>query len=335
MPPCKIYAIYTRPQWLPPAWAFQWVYLLYRWVLAIYFGGWLLYHAIRSGIRGDRFMIYLTNWGFLVWMAYLISAAMAVTLNFIRAWACNHVLYFPRRHSPAALLPAESDDDGEGEEPRTVNCCRRSPDSTNLCDKLTWCLFLVGGEAAVLIALLFWTTLYDTPNSTGPVSVHLHLVNAVVALIDLWVSGVPIFLLQFVYVQGFGAAYVGFTGMYYAFGNTSAIYPVLDYKSNPGLAVGLAVGMGVFGTVAVHLIFLAQYLCRRYATGRLLLKYKKKYRLSLSASSAAHIVTHDHSASPPPSSSSSGSSSCSDTTPILVKNNKQHSTTYSSRESFF
>ena len=285
-------------------------------------------------------MIYLTNWGFLFWVAYLISAAVAVTVNFIRAWACNHVLYFPKRESATQRLMAESEDEEEAVDTtaKCCCCCRRTPDSTNFCDKITWFLFLVGGEAAVLIAALFWTTLYNTPGATTPLSVHLHLVNAAVALLDLWVSGVPIFLLQFIYVQMFGAAYVSFTGLYYAFGNNkSAIYPVLDYESDPGLAAGLAVGAAVLGTVTVHLIFLAQYLCRRYATARLLLKYKKKYRLSFSASSAVHIITREPSESPPPSSSSSSSSSssCSDATPILYKKSKQHSTTYSSRESFF
>ena len=277
-------------------------------------------------------MIYLSNWGFLVWVAYLLSAAVAVTANFIRAWTCNHVLYFPRRHS---ALASESDNEEEEEEPRGVDCCRRTPDSTTVCDKITWCLFLVGAEGAVLIAILFWTTEYSVDGSAGPISIHIHLLNAVVALVDLWVSGVPIFLLQFIYIQVFGATYLGFTGVYYASGNTSAIYKVLDYNKNPGLAAGLGVGMAVLGTVAVHLIFLLQYLCRKQATARLLLKYKKKYRLSFSASSTVRIVTREHSASPP-SSSSSGSSSCSDTTtPILVKTSKKHSTTYSSGESFF
>ena len=274
---------------MPPAWTFQWLYLLSRWILALYFGGWLLYYAIEPGpAKGDKFMIYLTNWGFLFWVAYLISAAVAVTVNFIRAWACNHVLYFPRRDSPTRQLMAERDEDEERD--TTANCCRKTPDSTNFCDKITWFLFLVGAEAAVLIALLFWTMLYNIPGAATPLSVHLHLVNAVVAILDLWVSGVPIFLLQFIYIQIFGATYVSFTGVYYAFGNTSAIYPVLDYEANPGLAAGLAVGTAVFGTVIVHLIFLAQYLCRRYATSRLLLKYKK---------------------------TAIGSSSSSDTTPIL------------------
>lgn len=316
---------YSHPQWLPPTWTFQWMFLVYRWIIASYFGGWLLFHAVESGKeeQGGRFLIYLTNWGFLFWVTYLISAAVAVTINFIRAWACSNVVYFKRRQSSLLV---------DSDRRTSTACCssRRSPDNTNCCDKLTWFLFVIGAEAAVIIAILFWTTMYDSAGATGSVSIHLHLVNAVVALIDLWVSGVPVFLLHFIYIQIFGALYVVFTGVYAA-ANTTAIYPVLDYQSNPGLAAGLAVGMVVFGTVVIHLLFLMQYLCRRSLTNRLLLKYEKKYRMSFNSSSATHITHRD---STSPSSSSSSTASCPDTTPILVQDNKQHSS-QSSHESYF
>lgn len=271
-------------------------------------------------------MIYLSNWGYLIWVAYLISAAVTVTFNFIRALACTQVVYFPRRHSTSLMSERDS---------HTNSCCscNRTYDNTNLCDKITWILYLIGGEGAVLIAILFWTTEYNSSEATGPISCHLHLVNAVVAIIDLWVSGVPVYLLHFVYVQLFAATYASFTGIYYSFNQTDPIYPVLDYHSKPGLAAGLVVGVVVFGTVFVHLMFLLQYLCRRRATLHLINKYKIKYRLSFSASSAVHTITRQHSASPP-SSSSSSSGDPSDTTPILIHNNKQQST-HSSHESFF
>ena len=258
-------------------------------------------------------------------MAYLILAAVAVTINFIRMWACSHVMYFPRRPST------------EGNSQNAVCCnCERDPDNTNCCDKLTWFLFVIGAEGAVIIAILFWTTEYTSNGATGGISLHLHLVNAVVALIDLWVSGVPVFLLHFIYIQLFGAIYVCFTGMYYAFSeNKTAIYQVLDYQSSPGLAAGLAVGMAVAGTAVIHLLFLIQYLCRRQLTARLLFKYKKMYRLSFSASSrsAIHNLARQHSTSPPNSSSSS--SAASDTTPILAQSKQQSTHMHKSHESCF
>ena len=277
-------------------------------------------------------MIYLSNWGYLIWMAYLLSAAVAVTLNFIRAWTCPQVVYFPRQRSTSP----ETRPDPHNASGRCS--CRGVTDHTNFCDKLTWFLYLIGGEVAVLIAILFWTTQYSTSGATGPVSFHLHLINAVAALVDLWISGVPVYLLHFVYIQLFAATYVSFTGVYYTFNDTMAIYPVLDYHSNPGLAAGLVVGVVLFGAVFVHILFLAQYLCRRRATSHLLNRYKRKYRLFFSTSSTVHnIVTREPSGSPPPSSSSSspsGGSLCSDTTPILIDKHKQHST-HSSHESFF
>lgn len=281
-------------------------------------------------------MIYLTNWGFMMWVSYLISAAVGATINFIRALVCNDVLYFPRGYSPTHRQRTESDneEDEDEDEQSTSNCCRKSPDSTNICDKLTWFLFLVGGEVAFMIPVLFWSFLYNEDSATSPLSINVHLVNGIVALMDLWVSGVPIFLLQFVYLQAFAWTYVAFTGIYYELANKTVIYPPLDYQKDPALAASLSVGMAMVGTVVVHLIFLAQYLCRRYATARLLIKYKQKYRLNFNGS---HVATgrEPPTSPPPPSSSSSSSSVQSDTTPILIKTGKKNSTTYSSRESFF
>ena len=316
---------HTHTQWLPPAWIFQWLFLLYRWVLAIYFGGWQLYIAIIYKDQGGKYLIYLTNWGFLIWVSYLLSAAVATTANFIQAWTCSHVIYFPWRHSSS-----QSENVSFHTNPA---CCgsRRSSDGTNCCDKLTWFLFVIGAETAVLVSVLFWTTLYYSEGATSPPSVHQHLVNGIVAIVDLWVSGVPVYLLHFVYVQLFGAVYVTFTGMYYAFDNKTSIYPVLDYQEDPGLAAGLAVGVVVFGTVIIHLLFLLQYLCRRAASTRLSLKYKKRYRMSFGASSTGNNTVGQHSSSSP-SSSSSGSSSCNDTTPIL---SQKLQSIQSSQESYF
>ena len=320
---------HTCTQWLPPAWTFQWIYLIYRWLLASYFSGWLLFYAIVSG-EGGKFLIYLSNWGYLFWVSYLLSAAISVTLSFIRAWACSNVVYFPRRRYSVVLEESKA---------HSACCsCRRSADNTNCCHKLTWFLFLIGAESAVLICILFWTTLYNTEDATGAISLHLHLINGIVAVIDLWVSGVPVYLLHFLYIQLFGSVYIGFTGIYYAFNGTNlanetAIYPVLDYGSNPGLAAGLAVGMVVAGTVVIHLLFLLQYLCRRWLTTRLLFKYKRRYRLSFSSSIAVRVGSRQNSVTPPPSSTSSSSSACTDTTPILA-HSKQRSA-HSSHESFF
>lgn len=309
----------SLPQWLPPAWTFQWIFLAYRWLLCSYFGGWLLYYAIDTANQGvgGRFFIYLSNWGYLLWVAYLLSAAVAVTVHFVRTYTCNHIIYFPRAHAAETLLDSDSD----------RGCCKRNSDKTNCCDKLTWLLFVVGAEGAVIICILFWATEYNESHATGKISLHLHLVNAVMALVDLWLSGVPVFFLHVIYVQLFGSVYVGFTGVYYGVNGTNSegerwIYPVLDYGSHPGIAAGLAVGMVVVGAVVIHLAFLVQYLCRWWITSRLLGKYKHRYQLTFSTSAAPD----------PSSQSSSPSSLSSDTTPILAST-KQRST-HSSQESF-
>ena len=52
------------------------------------------------------------------------------------------IWYFSRRHSSVLV---------ETDSPTATACCscQRSLDNTNCCDKLTWFLSLIGGEAAV------------------------------------------------------------------------------------------------------------------------------------------------------------------------------------------
>jgi len=152
----------------------------------------LLYYAIESAehghdaSHGGRFFIYLSNWGYLLWVAYLLSAAVAVTVHFVRTYCCSHIIYFPRAHAAETLLDSDSD----------MRCCKRNSDKTNCCDKLTWLLFVIGAEGAVIICILFWATEYSESFALDRISLHLHLVNAVVALVDLWISGVPVYLLH-------------------------------------------------------------------------------------------------------------------------------------------
>jgi len=148
----------------------------------------LLYYAIESAEHDDdaRFFIYLSNWGYLLWVAYLLSAAVAVTVHFVRTYCCSHIIYFPRAHAAETLLDSDSD----------MRCCKRNSDKTNCCDKLTWLLFVIGAEGAVIICILFWATEYSESFALDKISLHLHLVNAVVALVDLWISGVPVYLLH-------------------------------------------------------------------------------------------------------------------------------------------
>ena len=150
-------------------------------------------------------------------------------------------------------------------------CCGVKNDRISWYEKVHWVLFFLGTEMAVIISLLFWALFYDPQSKAellGHFNVVLHLVNGVVAFVDLWVSGVPVRLYHVVYVIIVGSIYAIFTGFYYAagggneFSNGTYIYPQLDYGKMPGEASALVLITVLIVGPVVHLFFYINYVLR-------------------------------------------------------------------------
>ena len=241
-------------QWLATR-RLQLIYLAYRWLLLLYFLSWLLVLTIQAGISGvgSKFFIYLTNWGFIVWNAYLFAAVASTTLNFYRTFSVSTDV---AKHDSELSLHSTNNE--------YCNCGR----SGNITwkEKIQWALFTISTEFAVSISILFWIYFSEV----NLYSLHVHMINGIVAILDLWITGIPIRLLHVAYVLLFGAIYIAFTGLYYIFNGTNIcgnhfIYPMLDYGSNLG-AVGLLIGYTLGYLTIVHLFFFIQYLARHWIT---------------------------------------------------------------------
>ena len=254
---------------MPHAIKTQWIYLLYRTVIAFYFLVWLL--AIGINFSSPKLLIYLTQWSFLALNAYFISALITTVVNFFLVYV------YPKRRRVESPPDAEED-----EESYERHCCKSSTDKTTFCDKITWALFLVGAESSFMVVLLFWILIGSSDNAPDinpSVNAHVHALNGVIALVEVWITGIPVHLLQFVYPALFTTTYGVFTGVYYAANGTdpfgeSAIYPViLDYGSQPGVAVGTLVVSTVI-VLLIHLFFHAQYRLRHWLTARLQRRFR-------------------------------------------------------------
>lgn len=142
--------------------------------------------------------------------------------------------------------------------------------------KAQWVFFLIGGEYAVIITVLYWVLFTDhdcghEQNLYSVDSLHLHMINGIFAVVELWISEIPVRLYHAVYSIAFGCVYVLFTAAYYAAGGKDPqgnrfIYPFLDYESRPMAAVCLAVSCAVLFVGAVHFIFFLQYIVRKHIT---------------------------------------------------------------------
>ena len=222
----------------------------------VYFLVWLVVAGVDAGqsVLGFKCFIYFSYWGFLLWSAYLLYAAVATTVTFLRM-PCSY-------HEPTRLNVNSLDSETK---------LSNGPAWT---EKLHWLLFTLGNEAAVSIVILFWVLFHNTQEQEllfNPISLHIHLINGIFAIIDLWLVSIPVCLTHAVYIMLFGLAYVVFTGIYYALNGTdpgghSYIYPMLDYKSNPGAAAGLALGCVFAYLFLIHLVFFALYLIRSHVS---------------------------------------------------------------------
>ena len=130
------------------------------------------------------------------------------------------------------------------------------------------------------VCLLYWSLFNDNSFSSNSLTtdLHLHLLNGIVAILDLWVTGFPVHLLHFFYTFVCISSYAVFTGVSYARNSTATadteqeehLYPHLDYASSPGLAAGVVIGVTLGLFPLLHLFFVSQYLLRHWITSRFL-----------------------------------------------------------------
>ena len=259
---------------MPYWWRVQWLYVVYRCTLSFYFLVWLVYNISTAHSNGstEKHFSFLTNWSFLVWNIYLFVSAISVSINQLRRHQC---CLRKNTHS----------------RPTINHCCCTcicSHDKTTVCDKLSWLLFTISSELAVAVTILYWSlqSTGDTFPSDPGANVHVHLVNGCVAVLDVWIAGFPIHIFHFLYTFLFMSSYAVFNQVQYATNNTITLkeksYPIFDYGSKHGLAVGVVFGISFGLLPLVHAIFIFQYLCRNWITTQLH-KRLQAYRKHLSS----------------------------------------------------
>ena len=253
------------PQWLHQYRICKVLYICYRWIMMCYFLGWLavtIWHA--TFYIKFKYLIFLTHWGFIVWNVYLVVSAVTAT---IALWPAS-------TSTNSRVKPNDFQQDSNCVKSNSRDTCKKVTGSTCLAlpwyYKLQWVSFLIGGEYAIAITVLYWSMFYD-PNSEHNYysldSLNLHLINGIAALIDLWLSGMPVSIYHAIYSISFGFVYILFTAVYYITDGTDPdgnrfIYQVLDYSMHPGAALGLAVLLAVLFIGIIHYFLFIQYVFR-------------------------------------------------------------------------
>ena len=216
--------------------------------MACYFLAWLITSGVSTGT--PRWFVFLTHWCFMLYNAYLIVAALSVTTKFLTVHCfCRGDESYDRLRKDAFLFEKPS------------GCCGYSDNKLSWYQVIHWVLFLYGNELAFAVLICYWTLLYTEGTEVDGVNANVHLVNGLVALIDLWVTAVPVNFLHFLYPIIFGVIYSLFSGIYFAITKDIIYERVLDYGEHLALAVGSVIGVVLLLLPGVHVIvFYLQYL---------------------------------------------------------------------------
>lgn len=228
--------------------------------MSAYFFSWLVYSGVAGG---PRYFIFLTNWCYITWNVYLLVAALSATIKVISVYCCAK--YTDTTTASLLETPKPYIDIDE-----PVGCCGREGDNTSWYQKVQWACYYVGVHMAAVVAVLYWGLLYRGGPVDG-INANTHLVNSLIALVDILISGVPVRLLHFIYPVIFSIAYATFTGIYFAAGGTNPngdpyIYGVIDYGSTPGPAAGYIIVIVVVVIPLIHLLLFGVYSVRFWIT---------------------------------------------------------------------
>ena len=220
-------------------------------------------------MSSDKFIIFLTQQSFILLTLSLMSLAILTVAYTISYYSSRGKTLFP--------LPRSATEESTEEE------LSYGHDSIRWYVKISWILHNTASVLAVGVAFSYWAFLCSpffrgddregnvTTNSTGedcrpfPLNLHVHGINAVIIILDIWASRVPYQFLHFFYTSVFTTFYLIFSLVYWvANGHTKegVIYPILDYgAADKQLAISFALTL-VFFPMIIHLMLFGIALLR-------------------------------------------------------------------------
>jgi hypothetical protein len=230
--------------------------------MALFFIAHLLWYMI-DGVEGiGYFFIYLTNWGYMLVTAYLTWSALSVTLRYLQQSLPACEKFRLKQQAKDDIINNEMSSKPKG-------CSGCTHNSLQWYEIIHWILFVLSSNGALTITLGYWLLLFKPKKFDEFIYYNLsaHLFNSLVVLMDIWITRLPVRIYHFFYVMFVGSVYSLFTGLYYVGGgrneyNDTYIYQIIDYKTDPGLSVGLLLGVVLVGVPLINLFLYCNYLLR-------------------------------------------------------------------------
>ena len=256
---------------------------MYRWCIALYYVGWFIASiVVATELHGSKYFIFITHWGMILLVSYLLMSAVTVTAHFV--W--DHLV---KKNRVLELVMFDLQDP-----PAIGCCCGKKQKKIVPCHlQALWILYTISSETAIVVTLFYWIT-FNGSVTSWPVNFHEHLFNVVPGLIDIFLTRIPIRLYHTVYLMAFAAIYIVFGGIYIAAGGTNSngdpyIYSAINYKDNLVQSIGLNLILVFIVPFVIHLLFWGGYLLR---TSLLRVKVSQNISRRNNRTSAAEIVNN-------------------------------------------
>ena len=143
--------------------------------------------------------------------------------------------------------------------------CHRSREDRRLSLKwyhvTAWILFNIYATSAIMITIGYWIGVVSELQTEAEeeykpafiINIHVHVVNAVLAVIERVVGNLPVRLLHFYWPMIFGTVYGLFTLLLYAIDDL-ILYDVLDWHRHSKEAGFFLLVMLFFGTMIIHIL---------------------------------------------------------------------------------
>lgn len=219
---------------------FQWpvprlVFVVYRLVVAAYAVSITCISIVEFNHDKWKYPwpVWLTNWSYFMLACHLLCSAVVAVFSF---------------YDRPSVLPSEP-------------LFRRV---LPFYIKLSWFLFVVASSAAFLVTIVFFTAIYPGMQITylSKDDIHLHVMNSVLVVFELAVSAIPVRILHVVYVIAYGALYVAFSAIYWAFDHSRVMYPgVLDWN-HPLITIVIMLVLSLVGFPILQCLLFAAYRLR-------------------------------------------------------------------------
>lgn len=132
---------------------------------------------------------------------------------------------------------------------------------------VTWLTSVWALNGSLAVVILFWgyfIMFSGNVNSIAadPFDLHAHAMITILLVVDIFLVSFPVRFLHVVYPICLLLFYVLLSLIYHWTEVTSAVYPPLNWRNDPGLAAGLSLIGSLAGTVILHSLVFGMYRIR-------------------------------------------------------------------------